>query len=155
MSKIKCPICSREYEDLSKLAACITAHDKDMKGKEQEEKQKKIEALRKQNNTLYDQLKKNCEELRKLGCDARTTYSVGHLVRTPFVSEPTIDSKSLEDEINKVLQNPKQNTLNKGILSAWDDIFGVNEVNDEEAEKLDKEIDDFVNLLKAIAGGKE
>lgn len=155
MSKIKCPICNREYEDLGKLAACITAHDKDMKGKEQEEKQKKVEALRKQNTTLYDQLKKNCEELRKLGCDARTTYSVGHLVRTPFVSESTIDSKSLEDEINKVLQNPKQNPLKKGILSAWDDIFGINEINDEEAKKLDKEIDDFVNLLKAIAGGKE
>ena len=155
MSKIKCPICNREYEDLGKLAACITAHDKDMKGKEQEEKQKKIEALRKQNNSLYGQLKKNCEELRKLGCDARTTYSVGNLIRTPFVSEPTIDPKSLEDEINKVLQNPRQNTLNKGILSAWDDIFGINEVNDEEAEKLDKEINDFVNLLKAIAGGKE
>lgn len=154
MSKIKCPICNREYEDLGKLAACITAHDKDMKGKEQEEKQKKIEALRKQNNTLYDQLKKNCEELRKLGCDARTTYSVGHLVRTPFVSEPTIDSKSLEDEINKVLQNPKQNPLNRGILSAWDDILGI-ERNNKEAEKLEKEIDDFVNLLKAIAGGKE
>lgn len=154
MSKIKCPICNREYEDLGKLAACITAHDKDMKGKEQEEKQKKIEALRKQNTTLYDQLKKNCEELRKLGCDARTTYSVGHRVRTPFISEPTIDSKSLEDEINKVLQNPRQNTLNKGILSAWDDILGI-ERNDKEAEKLEKEIDDFVNLLKAIAGGKE
>lgn len=154
MSKIKCPICNREYEDLGKLAACITAHDKDMKCKEQEEKQKKIEALRKQNNSLYGQLKKNCEELRKLGCDARTTYSVGHLVRTPFVSEPTIDSKSLEDEINKVLQNPKQNTLNKGTLSAWDDILGI-EGNDKEAEKLEKEIDDFVNLLKAIAGGKE
>lgn len=154
MSKIKCPICNREYKDLSKLAACITAHDKDMKGKEQEEKQKKIEALRKQNITLYDQLKKNCEELRKLGCDARTTYSIGDLVRTPFVSEPTIDSKSLEDEINKVLQNPKQNTLKEGILSAWDDILGIGR-NDEEAEKLEKEIDDFVNLLKAIAGGKE
>lgn len=154
MSKIKCPICSREYEDLGKLAACITAHDKDMKGKEQEEKQKKIEALRKQNDSLYSQLKKNCEELRKLGCDARTTYSVGHLIRTPFVSEPTIDSKSLEDEINKVLQNPKQKSLNGGILSAWDDILGI-ERNDKEAEKLDKEIDDFVNLLKAIAGGKE
>lgn len=154
MSKIKCPICNREYEDLGKLAACITAHDKDMKGKEQEEKQKKIEALRKQNNSLYGQLKKNCEELRKLGCDARTTYSVGNLIRTPFVSEPTIDSKSLEDEINKVLQSPRQNTLNKGILSAWDDIFGI-EGNDEEAEKFDKEINDFVNLLKAIAGGKE
>lgn len=154
MSKIKCPICNREYEDLGKLAACITAHDKDMKCKEQEEKQKKIEALRKQNDSLYGQLKKNCEALRKLGCDARTTYSVGNLIRTPFVSEPTIDSKSLEDEINKVLQNPKQNPLNRGILSAWDDILGI-ERNDKEAEKLEKEIDDFVNLLKAIAGGKE
>ena len=153
MSKIKCPICSREYEDLGKLAACITTHDKDMKCKEQEEKQKKIEVLRKQNDSLYGQLKKNCEALRKLGCDARTTYSVGNLIRTPSF-EPTIDSKSLEDEINKVLQNPRQNTLNKGILSAWDDILGINR-NDEEAEKFDKEIDDFVNLLKAITGGKE
>lgn len=151
MSKIKCPICSREYEDLGKLAACITAHDKDMKGKEQEEKQKKIEALRKQNNSLYGQLKKNCEELRKLGCDARTTYSVGNLIRTPFVSEPTIDSKSLEDEINKVLQSPKQNSLNRNILSAWDNIFGINEDNKE----TDKLIQDFVETLGAIIGGKE
>ena len=55
-------------------------------------------------------LKKNCEALRKLGCDARTTYSVGNLIRTPFVSEPTIDSKSLEDEINKVPSNPSPKT---------------------------------------------
>lgn len=151
MSKIKCPICSREYEDLGKLAACITAHDKDMKGKEQEEKQKKIEALRKQNNSLYGQLKKNCEELRKLGCDARTTYSVGDLIRTPFVSQSTIDSKSLEDEINKVLQSPKQNSLNRNILSAWDNIFGINEDNKE----TDKLIQDFVETLGAIIGGKE
>lgn len=151
MSKIKCPICSREYEDLGKLAACITAHDKDMKGKEQEEKQKKIEVLRKQNDTLYDQLKKNCEALRKLGCNARTTYNIGDVIRTPFVSQSTIDSKSLEDEINKVLQSPKQNSLNRNILSAWDNIFGINEDNKE----TDKLIQDFVETLGAIIGGKE
>jgi hypothetical protein len=122
-----------------------------MKCKEQEEKQKKIEALKKQNNSLYGQLKKNCEALRKLGCDARTTYSVGTLITPPFVSEPTINSKSLEDEINKVLQSPKQNSFNKNILSAWDDIFGINE-GDRETDKL---IQDFTEILSVITGGKE
>lgn len=151
MSKIKCPICGKEYEDLGKLAGCITAHDKDMKCKEQEEKQKRIEALRKQNDALYDQLTKNCEVLRKLGCDARTTYSVGNLIRTPFATKPNfVNSQSLEDEINRILQSPKEKeTLKKNIVSDWTDIFGMDE---EETGKLIKELSD---TLGAILGGKE
>lgn len=150
MSKIKCPICSREYEDLGKLAACITAHDKDMKGKEQEEKQKKIEALRKQNDSLYSQLKKNCEALRKLGCDARTTYSVGNLVKTPFAPKSDfVNSKSLEDEINKILQNPKEQEVFKNdILKDYKDIFGMNET---ETKEILKEIS---KTFDTLFGGK-
>lgn len=75
--KYVCPVCNQEVANLEALNKCIIKHMEYEKQNQEAEKQSKIDKLKAENEKLIGQIKRNCDELNKLGIIASVNYNVG------------------------------------------------------------------------------
>ena len=161
---IKCPICNKSYDELDKLAACITQHDEDLKvqqQKVQEANNIKIKSLKAQNVTLLEQLEKNCRELQKLGVNAVMSYKIKS--GDPEMATETVTKTTpVGTKTTTVKKSVNSNDVEKNLGKAIDALLGGGSTISKVTSKRKKEIEDDLgsmmselnDILGELLGGK-
>lgn len=99
-----CPICGAKYDTLTALKDCVCNHEKADKENRARETERKIEALKTKNNELLKAIRKNCEELRKLGYNATVTYTTLGSTRQETSQNGNKKSFTIENDLETFLK---------------------------------------------------